>query len=734
MPEKDASPRPSRSGPSRSRRTLLLIAGFLFLTIAATAVEIIVKSHQQRPLIGNVMALGLLNINVILLVVLLLLLGRQLAKIYFERKKSPFGAGFKTKLVTAFIALSIVPAGLLFIVASGLLTGSVKYWFGPRIEGAVLDSISIAREYREEKTKDALHYARMMAQRLSENKKPADMKTFSRNARDEYRLDLVAVYSRNKKILAAAGRGKFDWALSSGEDIFSEALDKGRPVSASETRRMGEVISGAAVFKDRSGRPAGVVVASYFISPVVSANLADVYKFYGEYWNLRTFKNPLKESYLLSFILITLVILFAALWFGLYLSRIITVPITSLAEATDTISKGDYDVKIDVVANDEIGVLVDSFKRMTRDLKFSRHRLNQANETLSRANELLEQRRQFIETVLENVNTGVLTIDRGGRISTFNGAAQRILEMSADDGVGKNYRDIFEFHQLEEIREQIGPMAEDGSSMEKEIQLTVGRRALNLRLFVSPLKDAQGGYLGTLVVFDDMTELIRAQRAAAWKEVARRIAHEVKNPLTPIQLSAQRLRKRYLEGTGDYGNIVDECTSMIINQVEGMKNLVDEFSRFARMPECSPVPNDLHGIIDEVATLFGGAHKDIEIWREFDVNMPQLKVDKEQMKRAFLNLFDNAVTAMDGTGKVSVATSYDKPARIARITVSDEGPGILPEDREKLFQPYFSKKKSGTGLGLAIVSRIVADHGGYIRVEGNNPHGAKFVIELPAGG
>lgn len=728
---KDESPSPSRSGLSKSRKTLLLIAGFLLLTTVSTVVEMIVKSHQQRPLMGNVMALGLLNINVILLVVLLLLLGRQLAKIYFEKKKSPFGAGFKTKLVTAFIALSIVPAGLLFIVASGLLTGSVKYWFGPRIEGAVLDSISIARVYREEKTKDALHYARVMAQRLSENKNPVDLKTFSRNARDEYRVDLVEVYSRNRKILAVAGRGKFVRAFS-GEDIVKQALERRRPVPAAQAMRLGEAISGAAVFKDRSGRR-GVVVASYFISPSVYANLADVSRFYEDYWNLRTFKNPLKESYLLSFMLITLVILFAALWFGLYLSRIITVPITSLAEATDTISKGDYDVKIDVVASDEIGVLVDSFKRMTRDLKFSRHRLNEANETLSRANELLEQRRQFIETVLQNVNTGVLTIDRGGRISTFNGAAQRILEMSADDAVGKNYRDIFEFHQLEEIREQIGPMAEDGSSMEKEIQLTVGRRALNLRLFVSPLKDAQGGYLGTLVVFDDMTELIRAQRAAAWKEVARRIAHEVKNPLTPIQLSAQRLRKRYLEGTGDYGNIVDECTSMIINQVEGMKNLVDEFSRFARMPECSPVPNDLHGIIDEAATLFDGAHKDIEIRREFDVNMPAIKVDKEQLKRVFLNLFDNAVTAMDGSGKVSVATAYDRPARIARITVSDEGPGILPEDREKLFQPYFSKKKSGTGLGLAIVSRIVADHGGYIRVEGNSPHGAKFVIELPAG-
>ncbi len=731
MPD-SSPPQIPHNGPSRGLRTLLLIAGFLLLTIAATAVEIILKSRQHRPLLGNVITLGLLNVNVILLVVLLLLIGRQLAKIYFEKKKSPFGAGFKTKLVTAFIGLSIVPAGLLFIAANGLLSGSVKDWFGPRIERAVLDSISIARSYKEEKTKDAMQSAIRLSGSISGNKAPVDYNSLSMKARARYRVDMVEVYSGKKKLLAVAGRGGLSWARAD-RNFIEKALKEGRPVSTTRIRRSREVISGAAVFRDHSGRPAGVVVASYVMPSAMSANLADVSRFYEHYWSLRTFKNPLKESYLLSFMLITLVILFAALWFGLYLSRIITVPITKLAEATDRISKGDYEVKIDLSASDEIGVLVDSFKRMTRDLKFSRHRLNQANDTLSRANELLEERRQFMETVLENVNTGVLTIDRGGRIITFNEAAERILGMDAGSVLGRGYRDIFEFHQLEEIREQIGPMNEDGSGIEKEVQIGVGRKVLNLRLFVSPLRDAQGGYIGTLVVFDDMTELIRAQRAAAWKEVARRIAHEVKNPLTPIQLSAQRLRKKYMEGAEDYGKIIDECTQMIITQVDGMKTLVDEFSRFARMPECQPVTSDIHGIIDEAASVFDGAHRDIEIVREFDPDMPAVKVDAEQIKRVFLNLFDNAVTAMDGKGEIRVATSYDKPSRIARIVVSDDGPGILLEDREKLFQPYFSKKKSGTGLGLAIVSRIVSDHGGYIRAEGNNPKGAKFVIELPAG-
>jgi two-component system nitrogen regulation sensor histidine kinase NtrY len=367
---------------------------------------------------------------------------------------------------------------------------------------------------------------------------------------------------------------------------------------------------------------------------------------------------------------------------------------------------------------------------MTSDLKASQEKLNEANLSLSQTNDLLEQRRQFIETVLENVNTGVITIDRAGKISTLNRAGERIMGIDKYEIMGKNYREVFESHQLDGIREQVRAMSESGEpSVERNVQMTVNRRTLTLRLFVSALHDTAGDYLGILVVFDDLTELIKAQRAAAWKEVARRIAHEVKNPLTPIQLSAQRLRKRFLEGTGDYGQIINECTETIITQVEGMKALVDEFSKFARMPEVAPQPNSLHTLIDEAAALYLGAHKDIEIMKDYDPGITVVNVDGEQMKRAFMNLFDNAVTAMDGKGIVYIKTAME-PGMI-RVEVADEGPGIAPEDSERLFQPYFSKKKSGTGLGLAIVSRIISDHGGYIKVESNEPKGARFVIELP---
>ena len=711
-----------------SVKTLLLVAGFFLLIAGATAIELAVKAHKHRPLLGNVVSMALLNLNVLLLAVLLLLLARQAVKFYFERKQSPFGAGFRSRLIIAFVGLTIVPAGILFIAAASLLTGGVKYWFGPGVSRAVNYSYSLAEDYKSQKQEDAGRFAARLAEGLdASTPKGRALQATLDKARTEYGLDMLVVYdAKGREVACSPAKGL--WWAKPGDAFIAKAKKDGAATGAT-TYKQGEVISGASVMVG-----GGVVVTGYVLSPAASSRLSDIARFYDEYKSLSAFKNPLKESYMLSFILISLIIVFAALWFGLYLSKGITVPITTLAEATHRISRGEYDFKIDVDARDEIGVLVDSFRRMTQDLKSSQERLKEANLTLSGANALLEQRKRFIETVLENVNTGVMTIDRAGKISTMNRAAERITGLKPEETEGRGYREVFEFHQLDEIREQISAMASGRAGVEKDIQITIGRRTLNLRIFVSSLHDLDGGYLGILVVFDDLTELIKAQRAAAWKEVARRIAHEVKNPLTPIQLSAQRLRKRYLEGTGDYEKIIGECTETIITQVESMKELVDEFSRFARMPEAKPAPNDLHSIIDEAASLYGGAHKDIVIDRDYASDMPIISVDKEQMKRVFLNLFDNAVTAMDGKGRVWITTVCDRDAGMARVEVADEGSGILAEDREKLFQPYFSKKKTGTGLGLAIVNRIISDHGGYIRVQGNQPKGARFIIELPVKG
>ena len=718
---------------SRGLKTLLVALCGVLLVSGATAVEIAVRPHTQRPLVGSVAALAILNINVLLIVLLTVLIGRQFVKFYFERKTSPSGAGFRTKIVTALTALSIIPSVLLFVIAATLLTGGVGYWFGPRVESTVKDSMELVKSYREDRLASAGRYAATMADGLRPIAADrAAVKQYVASSLAGYGLDLVEVFSTTGVRKAAAGAAAHPYAESGGQFIKKVAAE-GR-ASVINFSKQGDVVRAGSVYRDGSGRIAGVVVAVYVLSPVISGNIADITRFYQEYWDLRTFKNPLKESYILSFMLITLLIVFAAVWFGLYVSRTITVPITSLAEATNRISKGEYDFPLDVQASDEIGVLVDSFRRMTMDLNASREKLSEANRTLTATNELLELRRQFIETVLENVNTGVVTIDRAGRITTVNRAAGRIMDLDTST-IGKNYREVFSFHQLDEVREEVREMADSRSrNVERDIQITVNGRTLTLRLFVTALYGTGSDYLGILIVFDDLTELMKAQRAAAWKEVARRIAHEVKNPLTPIQLSAQRLRKRYQEGAADFGSIVEDCTETIIRQVEGMKSLVDEFSKFARMPEAKPEQNDMHEVIEEAIRLFTGAHKDVEFAREYDETLPTLNVDGGQMHRVFVNLFDNAVAAMDGKGTITVTTAYDEAGNTAKISVSDEGGGILPEDREMLFQPYFSRNKSGTGLGLAIVSRIISDHGGYIRAESNQPKGARFIIELPVRG
>jgi two-component system, NtrC family, nitrogen regulation sensor histidine kinase NtrY len=721
-------------GISPGLRNMLIALGLFALTLGATAVEIAIKSHKERPLFGNVVALALLNINVLLLAVLVLLIGRHLVKLYIERKASPFGAGYKTKLTTAFAALSIVPAGILFIVAIQLLMGGVKYWFGPKVEGTIKDSLALVESYKAARSADAAHFAEVSAERLGEVQgrlNTASMTASLQAALSEYGLDVLEVYSPDGTRLASASAGDLSWQ-GPGEAFVKSVLAMGGGTGFTTTDN-GELIYAGYPYSIRGPTGKGVVLAGYWTDAGVAGNISNITQFYNEYWNLRAFKNPLKESYALSLVMFMLVVVFAAIWFGLYLSKDITVPITSLAEAADRISKGDYGFVIDVQAHDEVGVLVDSFKRMTMDLKTSQGRLSEANRTLSAANALIEQRRRFIETVLESINTGVITIDRAGKLSIVNRAAGRIMGLDTEAIIGKPYRDIFEFHQLEDIREEIALLADTGDDrgIEKEVQLTINRRTLHLRLFLSALTDPDAGYLGILVVFDDLTELIKAQRASAWQEVARRIAHEVKNPLTPIQLSAQRLRKRFLEGGGSYESIIDECTSTIITQVESMKELVDEFSEFARMPEPKPVACDLHQIIDEAAALYLGAHKDLEVIKEYDPALPEVRLDAQQIKRALINLLENAVTAMDFRGKLWLMTTYVPATSSVILEVADEGTGILPEDRARLFQPYFSKKKAGTGLGLAIVNRIISDHGGTIRVEGNRPKGTRFVIELP---
>jgi two-component system nitrogen regulation sensor histidine kinase NtrY len=372
---------------------------------------------------------------------------------------------------------------------------------------------------------------------------------------------------------------------------------------------------------------------------------------------------------------------------------------------------------------------------MTDDLRRHQLALKQTNEEVTRSNQELEERRRYMETVLKNVTAGVISVDRAGILTTVNKSAERLLGINAREVLGKNFREVLRSVHLDIVKGMLRDMViSKQDSIRKQVTIPLRDTQLTLMMNLTVLKDENDEFMGTVVVFDDLTQLIKAQRMAAWREVARRIAHEIKNPLTPIQLSAQRLRKRYLDRFDGDDQVFDQCTGMIITSVDEMKTLVDEFSSFARMPAAQPVPSNLAEIAREALSLYEGSHRSIRFGFRADDDLPLLPLDRDQIKRVFINLLDNAVAAIEGDGRIDLDVSYNRDLRMAVCVVADTGTGIAAEDKSRLFEPYFSTKKSGTGLGLAIVNTIITDHHGFIRVRDNQPRGTRFVIELPVGG
>jgi two-component system nitrogen regulation sensor histidine kinase NtrY len=381
------------------------------------------------------------------------------------------------------------------------------------------------------------------------------------------------------------------------------------------------------------------------------------------------------------------------------------------------VAHGNWDYKIEAGGDDELGVLTNSFNQMTGDLKQIKLEL--------------ERRGTVVQTLLANIAAGVVSVDPAGKITTWNKAAERILGVPAQRAVGRYYHDVFRAEPLRAIREIVDSV-KSGESVEQEIKLSLQEQLRNVMACGATLHDDDGSILGVMLFLEDITQIQKVQRMEAWREVARRIAHEIKNPLTPIQLSAERLRKRYATVLVEDGAILDKCTTTIIQQVEELKKLVNEFSQFARLPSARLMASDLNEIISEALVLFKEGHAGVD-FQFRPGTIPELELDREQIKRVLMNLLDNAVAAVQGRGAITLATNFDLERAVVTFEVSDNGCGFAPEMRTKIFEPYFSTKENGTGLGLTIVSQIVEDHRGYIRVRPNDPQGTRFTIELPAG-
>jgi len=731
---------PLLSDANRRKRNLLIIAGFLFLIGVANLVDTDVYA-PDLPIASNITIFALLNLNLIVLLLLVVLLFRNLVKLWFERRQNVIGAKFKTKLVLAFLSLSLAPAILIFLIASNFINKSIEGWFKPQVERPLDQALGVAQTYYNNLERTALRHAQRIGRvidregLLGEGRRKA-LATYLVEQQEQLGISAITVFNaRGQEFVHVKDPVLGDVPT---RDVNESQLKHG--LAGQEVTTVRELQSGDLIEAfmpiwspqgDAPPRVVGVVVVATHVAERLEARVRGISQAFQEYKQLKLLKTPIKGIYILLFLLMTLIVVFSFAWFGLYLARGITGPIAELAEGTREVAAGNLSYKVQARADDELGALVASFNRMTDDLGESNRRLEEAYLDLSDKHTELEDRRRYIETVLETLSSGVVSFDPLGRLTTINRAAARMFGVS-ETAVGQLLEEVFAGAEVRDVVALVHRTRRPKpGAVEQELHLRRGGTSLSLLAAATALRGPEGEYAGAVLVFEDLTELLKAQRVAAWREVAQRIAHEIKNPLTPIQLSAQRLRRRLGRTAGDDAELVAECTGTIIQEVDGLRRLVDEFSRFARMPALVPRPTDLRPLVESVVALYREAHPALTLAARHAENLPPVEVDPDHIKRAVLNLVDNAVEAVGSVGEVVVETALVADNGHARIIVTDTGPGISPEDKEKLFLPYFSTKAAGMGLGLPIVWEIVAEHGGTIHVEDNQTRGSRFIIEVP---
>ncbi len=733
---------PERPGgvlsPEQRRRKLRLERW----AIAAVGAVLLALTLFQREVIDlgpglsegrGVVALVSINVSVLLTTLLILLVLRHLYRIFFE--KQGYGS-LQTKMVVAFIALSLLPTLLIFYYSYRQLVRGHDLWFSPQIEEALQDSIELT---------DA---ALAMDERLLKsyggdifddyNLLPASsddrrVEDFLERSRRRFHLTTVELYGPRGELRLRAG----DPALPAiYRDWFDKQYATAPPWSGTVETPGGELTRLVwpllpTTIEDRA-EPRGYLVIGHLTMTPIRSQMEDVRHALVGYRDALIVQRPFRVTQLTALTAMAMLAVFISVWIGSHLARSLTRPVLDLVEGTQKVAAGDWDFTlVSPGRTGEFAELVSAFNFMTRDLK--------------KMYLELDSRRRFLETVLKNVSTGVVILGTDGRPRHFNQAARAILHETgaasaeAAPAVGGRAPG-FEGGHGPTLPPPLAALVETALAspraprriVESDVRLVTGEAALSLRAGVIPLRNDEGADLGFLLTFDNLTELEKAQRLAAWREVARRIAHDVKNPLTPIQLSAQRLRRRFgerLAGQEDAA-VFEECTEVIIRQVEEMKKLVDEFSRFARLPEIQPRPGDFAAFVEESLALFRQAHKKVDFQLAIERRPPVFSFDPDQMRRVLTNILDNAVSAMNQEGAVTLTLDLDELAGV-RLTIADTGPGLAPEIRDNLFDPHVTTKESGQGLGLAIVRTIINDHGGFIKAQNQAPAGARFIIELP---
>jgi PAS domain S-box-containing protein len=730
-----ADPKRREEPGDRHRRTLILVLGVAIVLLFALVFSQQAFNLTLRPTTSEqaLIFVALSTLIFLLLIALSFVLVRNLLKLYTERRSGKLGSKFRTRMVVGALALSLTPVIFLFAFAYGLMNRSIDKWFSRPVEELREDSGEIARQLSAYAAENARTEAESIAA-VPETQRAFASGNFS---------SVITEFRRREGTL----QGGFALALVNDAAVASfhapEAwvflrpklpplaqLDPARTESLTLAGR--EYLLGTARIGDN-----GRILVAMPLPAQFSATLRQMDADQRMYFELARQRKLLRRTYMGLLLLLTVLVLFAATWFALFLSKLVTRPVAALAEAMQEVSRGHLDYRLDVVARDELGQLVTSFNRMATELEASRRQLETSSGELTDANVALEQRRRHMETILESIPTGVLSLDANRRATHSNDAFSRIFgrdEEHHPPTPGASLRDIFPGDAVADLLHLLRKADRMGATT-SQMEVMMNGTSLTLAVTAASLHH-RGERQGYVVVFEDLSDLLHAQKQAAWREVARRVAHEIKNPLTPIALSAERIRRHLERGEQpDAASlaIIAGCAQTIAGAVETVRTLVDEFSTLARFPTSRPQPANINAIVEEALGMFNWRLDGIEITTLLGRDLPPVMADPEAMKRALANLVDNAAEAMQDSmvKEVQISTALADARDAVEVVIADSGHGISQELKEKLFLPYFSTKGRGTGLGLAIVSRIVEDHHGSIRVEENSPVGARFIVELP---
>jgi nitrogen fixation/metabolism regulation signal transduction histidine kinase len=733
--------------PRRRRTVPWVLAGvvaLLMLVIAAQGLFNLWSFVPAETGSDTLLLYALSTLNFVAFVIFSFILLRSLLRLRRERRARQLGSKIQTRLLVYFIGLSLLPITAMAAFSYLFLNRSVEKWMGRLPENVVERVREQQREVTAEQSRRLRESATLIATAIRQKPQIEWQATLDQLAQTG-ELSAIEIVS-NKNEVIASSQGSVPNAERAELDL---ALRRGRENSAPEPQLSdGKGFDLTSVPLSDTARL--MLVPRRFSDSDVSDTIAGSQS---EYQHLVQRQRKVRLLGISTLGLMTLLLLFASTWVAIHLARGLAAPIKSLAEASKEVARGNLSHRVNTPAEDELALLADSFNQMTAQLEENRRHIEAGAATLQEKNQAIEERRNYIETVLNSLSTGVVSLDQNDCVTTINAAAVSILKLSEAPPAWAKLSTLLS-QEDRDVLERLLRRARRAGRAAEQSQLTRGSAAGSIPVALTATAlGTPGANRGVVLVIDDLSELLTAQRAAAWSEVARRIAHEIKNPLTPIQLSAERIARQFgmrVNGEGEYLNangngkgseddaqelkrVVEECTTSITREVAGLKALVDEFSRFARMPHPQRAPGDLNEVIRQASLLYEDRLNGAELRLDLADSLPMAMLDGGQIKRVFVNLTDNALEALtpDGERHVTIATSYDASRETLVAQVEDTGEGIPMSDIKRLFQPYFSTRGRGTGLGLAIVQRIISEHGGRIYAEANQPRGARFVIELP---